>query len=686
MGVGGKGVVIPRFLVEFFLLGRTHRDALDRYTQDGGIVADVWLAFAADRTNPQRVLAAPTRDASAVVLGHTLHKAIAEYRKAYPNPKKTKSTQVSPLENFVALTIYFDELLRIVLPFTSWWHRRGLSALRSKALYSGMMLVEKLEKAILIKLGHKADIAIADEDPETTPDRRIIQAAPMAALIGVFMLAEENPAAFAKIQDCNERIPDLERRILAWIHTHAQKIAKAARNELSRQFETFLLFSQSQMQAQTKVRPSDVPELIQRVFLDREAALAASEANCTIKADAATRVFDVSCRGITWAVIDSGIATNHPAFEDHNARDPRGVPIVPKPSRVRATFDFTKIQWIRNFDLIEKDTRTEVINDVIKELKKLPGRQNDKKFESMARSKLKAIAQQLEAQIPPDWNLIEYLIRIPDTPAGAQVPSDHGTHVAGILAADWRRINKRTGQEEIVFQGVCPDIDLYDLRVIKPGDPVKNTEFAVLAALEYVQFVNARAGSNGPVIYGVNISMSIPYEVSNYGCGATPVCVACDRLVGAGVVVIAAAGNRGWNEMEIGFGNFVFCSITDPGNARDVITVGSTHGAKPHIYGVSYFSSRGPTGDGRVKPDLVAPGEAIRGPIRNDADDELDGTSMAAPFVSGAAAMLISRHRELIGDPDRIKQILCSSATDLGREKYFQGHGLVDVLRAMQSI
>jgi subtilisin family serine protease len=117
-----------------------------------------------------------------------------------------------------------------------------------------------------------------------------------------------------------------------------------------------------------------------------------------------------------------------------------------------------------------------------------------------------------------------------------------------------------------------------------------------------------------------------------------------------------------------------------------VITVGSTHSARPHVYGISYFSSRGPTGDGRIKPDVVAPGERILGPIRGNADTELDGTSMAAPFVSGAAAMLLSRHKELIGDPERVKQILLDSATDLGREKYFQGHGLVDVLRAMQSI
>jgi subtilisin family serine protease len=106
----------------------------------------------------------------------------------------------------------------------------------------------------------------------------------------------------------------------------------------------------------------------------------------------------------------------------------------------------------------------------------------------------------------------------------------------------------------------------------------------------------------------------------------------------------------------------------------------------PHTYGVSYFSSRGPTGDGRTKPDLVAPGERIDGPTPHDAYDTLDGTSMAAPHVSGAAALLIARHRELIGQTTRIKQILCKTATDLGREARFQGHGMLDVLRAIQSV
>jgi len=59
---------------------------------------------------------------------------------------------------------------------------------------------------------------------------------------------------------------------------------------------------------------------------------------------------------------------------------------------------------------------------------------------------------------------------------------------------------------------------------------------------------------------------------------------------------------------------------------------------------------------------------------------------MAAPHVSGAAAMLMARYSELIAQPRRIKEILCKSATDLGRERNFQGHGMLDVLRAFQSI
>src|SRR5262245_2064260 len=142
----------------------------------------------------------------------------------------------------------------------------------------------------------------------------------------------------------------------------------------------------------------------------------------------------------------------------------------------------------------------------------------------------------------------------------------------------------------------------------------------------------------------------------------------------------------------------------------------------PHIYGVSYFSSKGPTGDGRLKPDIVAPGEKIiscqsgqagaegevaspgasksarraggarrtKPPAGPDAIcaryKEDSGTSMAAPHVSGVIAAFLSERLEFIGKPEAVTDIFLSTATDLKRTVYFQGKGLVDLMRAIQSV
>jgi hypothetical protein len=219
--------------------------------------------------------------------------------------------------------------------------------------------------------------------------------------------------------------------------------------------------------------------------------------------------------------------------------------------------------------------------------------------------------------------------------------------------------------------------------VLGPGGG--GDEFSIVTALQAIRYLNEQSGRLA--IAGVNLSLSVLHDVAAHTCGWTPVCVECDKLVRSGVVVVTAAGNAGFTgAAQMRGTGYHTVSISDPGNTVAVITVGSTHRSDPHRHGVSYFSSRGPTADGRSKPDILAPGEDIDGPIPGGGIQAIHGTSQAAAHVSGAAAMLIARYRELLGRPDRVKSILCSTATDLGRERSFQGNGLVDVLRAMQSI
>ncbi|MCA9174468.1 MAG: S8 family serine peptidase [Planctomycetales bacterium] len=392
------------------------------------------------------------------------------------------------------------------------------------------------------------------------------------------------------------------------------------------------------------------------VALNRNPVPCLQDSVRTIKGDAARSVFEIDCGGLVWAVIDSGIDLRHPAF----------APASGERERVSRSYDFTRLGEIL-------------------QLATSPDEEDRTRLEDfgLTANDARRFAKAVQRGEDVDWDLVTGALKVAkDDDAYFDSLDPHGTHVGGILGG---RGGDAPGEAP---GGVCPDIRLIDLRVLRDKTGDEDTEFQIISALQFIRHLNRNADK--PVVHGVNLSLSLPHSVADYACGRTPICEECDRLTASGVVVVAAAGNYGFDRTDVAgtatTGGYRDLSITDPGNADSVITVGATHGKYPHRYGVSYFSSRGPTGDGRAKPDLVAPGENILCPTRGGAYEVASGTSMSAPHVSGAAALLMARHPELIGDPERVKQVLCDCATDLKRSADGQGRGLIDVLRAIQSI
>jgi hypothetical protein len=427
------------------------------------------------------------------------------------------------------------------------------------------------------------------------------------------------------------------------------------------------------------------PAVIGRIALDRSFGLAAAAtaALSTIKAEAARRLFRINCEKLTWAVLDSGIQADVGAFD---CFDESGIRIVG--GRITAAYDFSRFgSWLGSISS-EGDSDAALVDEIGEAFQRRYGASAEASARK-ARELIRALRRRLAAGRDLDWEMVQPLVNIPrDRP----LPTldgrtlSHGTAVAGLLAGEI--LDSSGAPDPTMPQGACPDLRLIDVRLVDVADgALKISEFNLVAALQFLRFLNRRA--DGMMVHGANLSVSTPHDARNYGCGATLVCEEVDRAVQSGLVVVAAAGNKGYQLLSDGGGGTVAgyfgMTIADPGNAARAITVGSTHRSEPHRYGVSYFSGRGPTGDGRMKPDLLAPGEKLLTlTAHGNVVERQDGTSFAAPLASAAAAMLMAQSPELIGRPDLIKHCLMQTATDLGRDRHAQGAGLVDVLRALQ--
>jgi len=242
----------------------------------------------------------------------------------------------------------------------------------------------------------------------------------------------------------------------------------------------------------------------------------------------------------------------------------------------------------------------------------------------------------------------------------------HGTHVAGIIAG---QASAATYVTKMYTGGIAPGANLINVRVL--GADGTGLTSDVIAGIEWV--IANKAKYNIRVI---NLSLGHPVNESYL---TDPLCEAVADAVNAGIVVVVAAGNSG----KSADGHMVLGSITSPGNAPLALTVGAlnTFGTvKRSDDAVTSYSSRGPTRfDLIVKPDVAAPGNKIVSLQANgaylptfypalhtagsgtNAYMALSGTSMAAPMVSGGAALLLQGTPG--ASPSQVKLVMQSGAT-----------------------
>ena len=229
----------------------------------------------------------------------------------------------------------------------------------------------------------------------------------------------------------------------------------------------------------------------------------------------------------------------------------------------------------------------------------------------------------------------------------------HGTHCASIAAGTGAA---SAGQ----YVGVAPGAALLNVKVLNNNG--EGLESWIISGIQWAVDNNANV-------------LSMSFGSTDGGNGSDPLSTTVNWAVNQGAVCVVAAGNSG-SEMY---------TVDAPGVAELAITVGAS--TKADV--IADFSSRGPTSDYRIKPDVVAPGVDIvaarasgtsMGTPVSQYYTKASGTSMATPHVAGAAALLLDAHSSW--SPIRVKMALANYARDVGGSVLDQGTGRIDACKA----
>jgi serine protease AprX len=232
----------------------------------------------------------------------------------------------------------------------------------------------------------------------------------------------------------------------------------------------------------------------------------------------------------------------------------------------------------------------------------------------------------------------------------------HGTHVASIAAG---RMRDGVG-------GVAPDAALVGVKVITKEGNARTID--VVKGLEWC--INNRDD------YGIRV-INLSLSGSGSADGTDIMARAIRECIAAGIVVCVAVGNSGPAAY----------TTPAPGATAEAITVGNMRDPARGGFALWTSSGRGPTADGRIKPDVIAPGYQIWAAKAGTTSETtfLTGSSMATPFVSGVCALMLEANPELT--PAEVKQILRETAIDFGPqgEDIDYGAGRLDAYAAIQA-
>ncbi|MBU5424781.1 S8 family peptidase [Tissierella pigra] len=231
----------------------------------------------------------------------------------------------------------------------------------------------------------------------------------------------------------------------------------------------------------------------------------------------------------------------------------------------------------------------------------------------------------------------------------------HGTHVAGIIAASGYSSRGK-------YIGIAPKANILGIKALDKAGGGNISD--IIDAISYI--VATKDKYNTKII---NLSLGTP---ANNSCDKDPLCKAVDMAIKAGLIVVVAAGNSG---PEKG-------TILSPGINKNVITVGATDDKRtvdPSDDTIAPFSSRGPTLEGLMKPDILAPGANIKSLSNTKLDGytSLSGTSMATPLVSGSVALLLNKYKDI--SPQDVKNKLIKSSIALSNSPEIQDIGVLNL-------